>query len=41
VALTDLFYEVRFGHRELNADRRQRIKNHLKSLEQSIARKAK
>ncbi len=36
VALTDLFYEIRFGHRELNDDRRQRIRAHLKHLEYSL-----
>ncbi|MBB6430473.1 transglutaminase TgpA family protein [Algisphaera agarilytica] len=37
VALTDLFYEIRFGHRPLDADRKRRIRAHLKHLEHSIA----
>ncbi|MEO1236898.1 MAG: transglutaminaseTgpA domain-containing protein, partial [Planctomycetota bacterium] len=37
VALTELFYEVRFGHRELDDDRKRRAKVHLKRLEQSVA----
>jgi len=37
VALTELFYEVRFGYRHLDDDRRARVKAHLKHLEQSLA----
>ncbi|MEM9418239.1 MAG: transglutaminaseTgpA domain-containing protein [Planctomycetota bacterium] len=37
VALTDLFYEIRFGHRPLDADRKRRIRAHLKQLEHSIS----
>lgn len=37
VALTEIFYEVRFGHRQLDDDRRQRIKAHLRRLEHTLA----
>ncbi|MFW6060731.1 MAG: DUF4129 domain-containing transglutaminase family protein [Phycisphaeraceae bacterium] len=37
VALTELFYEVRFGYREVDEDRRQRIRAHLKQLEYALA----
>lgn len=37
VALTELFYEVRFGYREVDADRRQRIRAHLRQLEYTLA----
>lgn len=37
VALTELFYEVRFGHREIDDDRRGRIRAHLKQLEHAIS----
>jgi transglutaminase-like putative cysteine protease len=36
--LTDLFYEIRFGHRDLDTDRRHRIDELLSQLRQSIAR---
>ncbi|MEX0654246.1 MAG: DUF3488 and transglutaminase-like domain-containing protein [Phycisphaeraceae bacterium] len=37
VSLTELFYEIRFGHRELDHNRRQRITAHLKQLEHALA----
>lgn len=40
IALTDLFYEIRFGQRELDGNRRQRIRAHLKQLELSFSRKS-
>ncbi|MEM9883349.1 MAG: DUF3488 and transglutaminase-like domain-containing protein [Planctomycetota bacterium] len=40
VALTDTFYEVRYGDRPLDPDRRQRVRAHLKQLEASFARNA-
>ena len=39
VALTELFYEVRFGHRPVDPERRQRIRAHLKALETALANK--
>ncbi len=37
VALTEMFYEVRFGHRDLDNDRRTRIRAHLRQLEENLA----
>jgi transglutaminase-like putative cysteine protease len=37
VALTELFYEIRFGHREMDADRRDRVRAHLRQLENALA----
>ncbi len=37
VALTEQFYEIRFGHRPLDPARKDRIRAHLKHLEQSMA----
>ncbi|MEM9415827.1 MAG: DUF3488 and transglutaminase-like domain-containing protein [Planctomycetota bacterium] len=37
VSLTELFYEVRFGYRHLDEDRRTRMKAHLRRLEQTLA----
>jgi transglutaminase-like putative cysteine protease len=37
VALTEIFYEVRFGHRELDAGRRDRVKAHLRQLEHALS----
>lgn len=37
VALTEQFYEIRFGHRPLDEERKKRIRAHLKQLEQSIS----
>ena len=36
VPLTDLFYEIRFGARPLDADRSQKIHEHLESLKQTV-----
>ena len=36
IALTQEFYEIRFGHRELNNERDGRIRAHLKTLEDSL-----
>jgi hypothetical protein len=36
--LTELFYELRFGYRELNDDRQQRVRSQLRQLEQNLAR---
>lgn len=41
VALTEIFYEIRFGHRTLNDQRRSRIKSHLRHLEHTLAEAAK
>ncbi|MEM6459676.1 MAG: transglutaminaseTgpA domain-containing protein [Planctomycetota bacterium] len=38
VALTDTFYEVRYGDRPLDPERRQRVRAHLKQLEASFGR---
>lgn len=37
VALAEIFYEVRFGHRAFDDDRQRRVKAHLKRLEQNLA----
>ena len=37
VALSEIFYEVRFGHRELDQDRKNRVHAHLKELEHALA----
>jgi hypothetical protein len=39
VSLTELFYEIRFGHRALDADRQQRIRSHLRQLEYTLSRR--
>ncbi|NBC10401.1 MAG: DUF3488 domain-containing protein [Planctomycetes bacterium] len=36
VALTQLFYEVRFGHRNLDAARKQAIRDNLRQLERAL-----
>ncbi|HEX7009723.1 MAG TPA: transglutaminaseTgpA domain-containing protein [Phycisphaeraceae bacterium] len=36
VALTEIFYEVRFGHRLLDRDRRQQVRGYLRQLEQAL-----
>ncbi|MEM6332232.1 MAG: transglutaminaseTgpA domain-containing protein [Planctomycetota bacterium] len=36
VALTEMFYEVRFGHRALDTAGRQRVRTHLRRLEQTL-----
>ena len=40
VALTEIFYEIRFGHRDLDEARKARIKAHLRALEQNLAGRA-
>lgn len=40
VALTEIFYEIRFGHRDLDEPRKARIKAHLRALEQNLAGRA-
>lgn len=40
IALTDLFYEIRFGHRDLDDERKQRIRAHLKQLELSFSQQS-
>ena len=37
VALTEIFYEIRFGHRTPDAQRREHIKAHLKQLEYALS----
>jgi len=37
VALTEVFYEVRFGHRDLDPPRRTRVKDNLRALERGLA----
>ena len=37
VALTELFYEVRFGYRPLDNDRKQRVRAHLRHLEYALS----
>lgn len=37
IALTELFYEIRFGHRDLDTARKGRIKAHLRQLENALA----
>jgi hypothetical protein len=37
VALTEQFYEVRFGRRTLDDTRRQSIRTHLRSLESNLS----
>ncbi len=40
IALTEVFYEVRFGHAPLDPPRRQRVRIHLKHLETAFTRRA-
>jgi transglutaminase-like putative cysteine protease len=37
LALTELFYEIRFGHRDLDSPRKSRIKAHLRQLENALS----
>lgn len=37
VSLTEIFYEIRFGHRNVDDERKQRIKAHLKQLEHALS----
>jgi hypothetical protein len=39
VILTELFYEIRFGHRELTENRRQRIRKELRLLEEALSQR--
>ena len=39
VTLTELFYEIRFGHREMDDQRRRKIRAHLKQLEHALAQR--
>jgi len=39
VSLTEIFYEIRFGHRDLDDDRHSRVKAHLRQLELALSRK--
>jgi hypothetical protein len=39
VSLTELFYEVRFGHRPLTPQRRDQVRAHLRQLEHTLAAK--
>ena len=41
IPLTEMFYEVRFGYRDLSDDRLARIRLHLKRLEQNLANLSK
>ncbi len=36
VALTEVFYEVRFGHRDMDEPRRGRVRENLKALERAV-----
>ncbi len=36
-ALTDIFYQIRFGQQPLDQDHRQRVQTHLKQLQQSLS----
>ena len=40
VSLTEIFYEIRFGHREMDEDRKGRVQNHMRSLEHALLRRA-
>jgi hypothetical protein len=40
MSLTELYYEIRFGQRKLNAPRRQRANNLLQQLKQAVIRTA-
>ncbi len=40
VALTDHFYEVRFGHRDIDETRRKMIRAHLSRLQDALAHRA-
>ncbi|MFN3165830.1 MAG: DUF3488 and DUF4129 domain-containing transglutaminase family protein [Phycisphaeraceae bacterium] len=41
IPLTEMFYEVRFGYRELDGDRLARVRLHLKRLEQNLSASAR
>lgn len=40
VTLTELFYEIRFGHRDLDDNRRRKVKAHLKQLEHALGQRS-
>jgi len=40
VSLTEIFYEIRFGHRELDEDRKGRVKLNMRALEHALVRRA-
>ncbi len=39
ISLTEIFYEIRFGHREMDDDRRNRVKDHMRLLEHALLRR--
>ncbi|MCC6581296.1 MAG: DUF3488 domain-containing protein [Phycisphaeraceae bacterium] len=39
VSLTEIFYEIRFGHRELDEDRSKRVEAHLTQLQHALVRR--
>lgn len=40
ISLTEIFYEIRFGHREMDDDRKSRVKEHMRVLEHAIFRRS-
>lgn len=40
VSLTEIFYEIRFGHREMDNDRKNRVKEHMRILEHALLRRS-
>jgi hypothetical protein len=40
ISLTEIFYEIRFGHREMDEDRRSRVRDHMRVLEHGLLRRA-
>ncbi len=39
VELTEIFYEIRFGHREMDETRTERVRGHMRQLEAALARR--
>lgn len=39
ISLTEIFYEIRFGHREMDDDRKTRVKDLMRSLEHALLRR--
>ena len=39
ISLTEIFYEIRFGHREMDDDRKSRVKEHMRKLEHALLRR--
>ncbi|MFG0247807.1 MAG: DUF3488 and DUF4129 domain-containing transglutaminase family protein [Phycisphaeraceae bacterium JB051] len=39
ISLTEIFYEIRFGHREMDDDRRNRVREHMRLLEHALLRR--